>query len=71
MKKILHIEGMTCGHCKMKVEKALGSLPAVKEAEVDLIEGIAEVDLSNDIDDAAFMQCIEEAGYMLKSIVPE
>ena len=68
MKKILHIEGMTCGHCKMKVEKALGSLAPVKDVDVDLIEGIAEVELSNDLDDTFFVKQIEEAGYKLRSI---
>ena len=30
------VEGMSCGHCKNAVEKAVGALPGVVFAEVDL-----------------------------------
>lgn len=33
---ILKIEGMTCGHCRMSVEKALQSLVGVEKVQVDL-----------------------------------
>lgn len=32
----LRIEGMSCGHCKAAVEKAVQGLSGVKEAEADL-----------------------------------
>lgn len=34
MKKIMHIEGMMCGHCEAAVKKALEALPQVDEAVV-------------------------------------
>ena len=30
------VEGMSCGHCKAAVEKAVGALPGVGLADVDL-----------------------------------
>ena len=35
-KESIVVEGMTCGHCKMAVEKAVSSLDGVKSAKVDL-----------------------------------
>lgn len=32
----LTVEGMTCNHCKMTVEKAVGALLGVTNVEVDL-----------------------------------
>lgn len=30
------VEGMSCGHCKAAVEKAVSALPGVRAAQVDL-----------------------------------
>ena len=35
-KKTLLVEGMSCGHCKNAVEKAVGALSGILLAEVDL-----------------------------------
>lgn len=35
-KKVITVEGMSCGHCKNAVEKAVRSLAGVTAAEVDL-----------------------------------
>lgn len=35
-KKTILVEGMSCGHCKNAVEKAVGALPGILLAEVDL-----------------------------------
>lgn len=40
---ILNIEGMSCGHCKMSVEKALQAIAGVDSAQVDLAKKIAVV----------------------------
>lgn len=39
----LKIEGMSCNHCKMAVEKALKTLPGVQSAQVNLEANTAEV----------------------------
>jgi copper chaperone len=33
---VLNVEGMSCNHCKMAVEKALKTLDGVEDASVDL-----------------------------------
>ena len=43
MKKIMHIEGMMCGHCEAAVKKALEALPQVDEAVVSHEIGRAHV----------------------------
>ncbi|MBF4694330.1 cadmium-translocating P-type ATPase [Fusibacter sp. Q10-2] len=63
MKKEMLIEGMSCGHCKMRVEKALNGLEGVENAEVALEEKKAFVTLSSDVDDVILKTAVEEAGY--------
>jgi len=45
-KAVVHIEGMSCGHCVMRVEKGVAAMPGVKSAKVDLgkKEGAFEFD---------------------------
>ncbi len=33
---VIGIEGMSCGHCVMRVEKGVSGMPGVKSAKVDL-----------------------------------
>lgn len=68
MNKILKIEGMTCGHCKMKVENVLNALNNVDNAEVDLIDGSCEVEMSKDIDLQELTAIISDAGYKLIAV---
>lgn len=35
-KAVVAIEGMSCGHCVMRVEKGVSGMPGVKGAKVDL-----------------------------------
>lgn len=68
IKKIMKIEGMTCGHCQARVEKALNSLDGIS-ARVDLKKKQALVELeSNDVSDKALMDTVREAGYEPLSI---
>jgi len=52
MRKLLKIEGMSCGHCVMHVQSALESIPGVKSAKVDLLERQALVE-GDTLDDQA------------------
>ena len=61
----LYIEGMTCEHCKMRVEKALKGVKGVKSATVNLENGTAEVEIKKEIPLDIFKSAIEEAGYSL------
>lgn len=67
MKKIIKIEGMSCGHCQAKVEKLLSAMDGV-EAKVDLKKKCATVKLSKDVNDSIFKDAITEAGYEVISI---
>jgi copper ion binding protein len=63
MKKTLKIEGMMCGHCKMRVEKALGAVDGVSSVEVNLEDGTAAASLMQAVSDQVLKQAVEEAGY--------
>jgi Cu2+-exporting ATPase len=45
MKKEFKVSGMSCGHCRMQVEKALNTVPGV-HAEVTLNPPMAVVEFS-------------------------
>ncbi len=63
MKKILKVEGMTCGHCKAAVEKALKALDGVEDAAVNLDEKTAEVTLNKEVADDFLAKAVTDAGY--------
>ena len=63
MKKIIVVEGMSCPHCQMHVEKALSTVPGVTQAQVDLASKEATVTLSSDVADSVLTAAVEEAGY--------
>ncbi|WP_027893323.1 CopZ family metallochaperone [Calidithermus chliarophilus] len=57
----LKVEGMSCGHCKMSVEKALKSVQGVEKVEVFLQEGKAIVEGSAPVE--ALIAAVQEEGY--------
>ena len=63
MKKILKVEGMTCGHCKAAVEKALKAVDGVEDAVVSLEEKTAEVTLSKEVPVDVLEKAVTDAGY--------
>lgn len=65
--KTMQVEGMTCGHCKMRVEKALNSIEGVS-AEVDLSSGKVSVKMENEVSDADLTKAVTNAGYEVKSV---
>jgi copper chaperone CopZ len=63
----LWVTGMTCGHCQMKVEKALKGVHGVYTAIVDLKDGEVEVDFNDDaVTSDRLIQAVEKAGYGAK-----
>ena len=60
--KTLKIEGMTCGHCSARVEKALNALDGV-EAKVDLAAKTAQLNLTSVISDEIIKKAVTDAGY--------
>lgn len=63
MKKTLKVEGMSCGHCKAAVEKALKGIDGVNNAVVDLNSKTAEVTLNKEINNDILSNAVIKAGY--------
>jgi copper chaperone len=64
----LKIQGMTCGHCVMRVAKALKAVPGVKDAQVDLqkAEAVVAYDETSATPDK-LSSAVAEAGYRVLS----
>ena len=60
----LGIKGMTCAACSARVEKALGKLPGVEQAQVNLATETANLMLDpNQLRFADVQQAVSDAGY--------
>ncbi|MCM3667145.1 copper ion binding protein [Mesobacillus subterraneus] len=67
-KIVLKVNGMTCGHCAGKVEKALKSLQGVEVAKVDLKKETAKVKYDESIQTIdGLNEAVREAGYESES----
>lgn len=60
--KIIKIEGMACGHCSARVEKALNAIDGVS-ATVDLEAKTASITLTKPVDDQVLIKAVTDAGY--------
>ena len=58
---VIKIEGMSCMHCKMAVEKALKAVPGVIDAKVDLAK--KEAVLAGSADQAVMAKAVSDAGF--------
>lgn len=67
MKKTMYIEGMTCKHCKARVEKVLNELNGVT-ATVNLEEKTAVLEMEDNVDNDILKNTVEDAGYDVKNI---
>lgn len=67
MKKIIEINGMTCGHCQAMVEKVLNAIDGV-QAKVDLKKKRAVVSFTKEVSEQKMKEVITEAGYEVVSI---
>lgn len=68
MTKTILIEGMSCGHCSARVQKALEGLDGVLSVIVDLDKKTAVLDSAKDLSNETLKNTIEEAGYDVKEI---
>ena len=66
--KEVNIEGMSCNHCKMSVEKAVGSIEGVTSVEVSLENKNAIVKSNVEIDEEKIKNAIEEEGFKVVDI---
>ena len=67
MKKTMKIEGMMCGHCTGRVEKALNALDGV-QAEVSLEDKAAYLTIDGDVSDDTLKKAVEDEGYQVVDI---
>ncbi len=68
MKKEMMIEGMSCNHCKMRVEKALGDIEGVDNVTVDLEAKKATLEIVGEVGDDVLKEAVEDAGYDVTAI---
>ena len=68
MKKIVHIEGMCCGHCAKRVENALSAVSNVVSADVKLKKNIAVLRSREEVSDEEITKVVTDAGYTVASI---
>lgn len=61
--KLITIEGMSCNHCKMTVEKALNSLEGVTEVEVSLENKSATIKTNKQVENTKIREVIIDAGF--------
>ena len=61
------LDGMTCEHCKARVESRLNALDGVS-AKVNLKKKTAVVSMEKDVEDEVIKKAIENAGYEVVEI---
>lgn len=57
------VTGMTCGHCEMSVREEVGQISGVDDIQVSAQTGRLVVTAADDLDDAAVIAAVGEAGY--------
>ncbi|MCP3817852.1 cation transporter [Streptomyces sp. A3M-1-3] len=62
---VYSVSGMTCGHCKSAITKAVGDLADVLSVDVDVDAGQVAVTTAGDPDDALITKVVDDAGYEL------
>lgn len=68
MKKVITVEGMMCGHCTGRVQKALEAVDGVTGVAMSLEEKTATVELAADVADETLKDAVSEAGYEVTAI---
>lgn len=66
-KKVVDIEGMTCGNCKIRVEQALNTIDGAA-AEVNLHRGHAVLKMTREVSDDEIRQALAGSGYTITGI---
>ena len=61
MEIILKVEGMMCGHCKARVEKACKAVHGTQDAVADL--AAKTVTVTGTADTGALQKAVADAGY--------
>ena len=64
----LKIEGMSCGHCVMRVKSALQDVAGVSKVDVDLLKKSAMIE-GEGLVDATLSAAVVESGYRVSNII--
>jgi copper chaperone len=59
---VVHVPGMTCGHCEAAVKSEVGSLNGVSDVAVDLQTKLVTI-TGVGLDEALIAAAIDEAGF--------
>ena len=59
----IKIKGMSCNHCVMAVQKALGEIDGTKDVKVDLEKGETTFDESTPVDMNTVREAVKKAGF--------
>lgn len=68
LKYLLSIEGMMCGHCTARVEKALSETRGVLSVEVNLEQKCATVEAKDRVKIDTLKKAVETAGYTVTGV---
>ena len=66
MRLKIDVEGMSCSHCKLALEQALGQLEGVRRVEIDLAKNQANIEAEEGLEDI-IVETITQAGYRVKN----
>ena len=66
----LEIEGMTCGSCAARVQRALEKTDGVERAEVNFATGKARVFTTESVDATQLSESVDRVGYTVKAPTP-
>ena len=58
------VTGMTCGHCETSVREEVGQIAGVASVEVSASTGRLVVSGQTELDDAAVIAAVDEAGFV-------
>jgi len=65
--KIFLVEGMTCKHCKARVEKGIEEIPGVEAVSADIQTGRVSIE-GHSVTTEMVKFAVEEAGYRFKGV---
>lgn len=69
MTKTMRIEGMACGHCTARVQKALEAVEGVASVVMSLEDKSAVIELNGELTDEVLKDAVAETGYEVVKIL--
>lgn len=68
MKKTLKIEGLMCSHCEAHAKNALEGINGVKVLDISHETGVANLEISGDVENSVLENAIAQQGYKVTEI---